>query len=71
MAHDNDGEHVCKDCGTSLLLDHLKFTVQEEIGHLEDLLHQIRSGLIADVRLADGVTEDEVSSPWDFEWKTL
>lgn len=72
MAHDNDGElEHCENCGTNLILRRLKWTIMDHIGSLEDLLYEVRAGLITNVRLREGVPEDNVCSPYDFEWDTL
>jgi hypothetical protein len=72
MAHDDDGElGHCQNCGTNLLLRRLKWTILDDIASLEDLLYEVRAGLITNVRLREGVTEDNIYSPCDFEWDTL
>jgi len=70
--HDDDGNtHTCKDCGSNLMWNRLKTSVHIEIADLEDLLHEIRAGLITNVRFAPGITEDDIVGPGDFEWDTL
>jgi hypothetical protein len=72
MAHDDDGElGHCENCGTNLMLRRLKWALIEHIADLEDLLYEVRAGLITNVRLRAGVTEDNICSPYDFEYDTL
>lgn len=72
MAHDDDGnEHTCKDCGTNIMLDRLKWSIHEEIASLEDLLFEVRAGLITNIHLRSGLTEDDICGPGDFEWDTM
>ncbi len=73
MAHDNDGhahEH-CAECREHLMRDRLKWAIHDEIVHLEDLLYEIRAGLVTNVRLRDGVDPEGDVGPFDFEWETL
>ncbi len=74
MAHDNDGhahEH-CAECREHLMRDRLKWAVHDEIARLEDLLYEIRAGLVTNVRLRDGVDlESAADDPYNFEWDTL
>ena len=72
MAHDDDGElGHCENYGTNLMLRRLKLTVLDDIASLEDLLYEVRAGLITNVRLREGVTEDNICCHYDFEWDTL
>jgi hypothetical protein len=60
-------EHSCESCGRDILADRLKLAVHIEIAILEDLLHDLRAGNIADVTLPDGVDVED-ATPWDFSF---